>query len=72
MRDRAAHEWATRQLFPTHALYHPIDEDLSIHPKKQRQLLGDPDSMGTPIQLRMNGHPPLLRLGERGSRTQPL
>ncbi len=29
-------------------LLHPIDEDLSLHPNKQRSLAGDPESLGTP------------------------
>jgi hypothetical protein len=32
---------------------HPTDEDLSLHPSKQRSLAGNPESVGTP-EL---GHP---------------
>jgi hypothetical protein len=29
--------------------FHPSDEDLSLHPTKQRSLRGDPKSPGTPV-----------------------
>src|SRR5208283_4715170 len=37
---------------------HPTDEDLSVHPKKHRPLLGDPGSVGTPVLRDISLHIP--------------
>jgi hypothetical protein len=40
-------------------VYHPSDEDLSLHPIEQKPFVGDPESLGTPDR----GAPGCLQIG---------
>ncbi|MGA3373501.1 MAG: ribonuclease P protein component [Terracidiphilus sp.] len=57
-RQSASMSWFLAPQAPSSATFeapndHPVGEDLSPHPNKQRSLVGDPESPGTPIGPRV-------------------